>query len=1181
MLSDFASYKPVYLPEDNPSDFSYYFDTSRRRTCYIAPERFVKSLPSNTGSQLLLSDEDVKKGDLTPAMDIFSAGCALAELFSDGHPPFDFSQLLAYRSQEYSVDKHLEKVEDEGIRELLRGMMQREPSKRQSAEALLAQEKNRVFPSYFYDFLQLYINIFSGSQPMLSPDEKIERLAKDIVSVIEMLPTLKDENGEEKQCFEALIIITSLVTSCMRGLHFSSSKLQSLEVLFEIAKYLPAEIILDRIIPYIFHLVHDTLPRVQVVALHTLTRCLSLDSVVHNVPSTDANIFPEYILPGLNSVAHDKAVIVRTAYAEDIAQLADTALKFLEHSQNAFLKANETPRHSYESELSTLHDMVQQSVATLLSDPHNIVKQTLIQNGITKLCVFFGKQKANDVLLSHMITFLNDKQDKNLRGSFFDCIVGVATYIGIHSSPILTPLLQQGLTDPEEYVVRKAINTMSALTSSNLLQKVALYELLEETACLLVHPNLWIRQAIVGFISSLARTLNVVDVQCKVMTVIEPYLKTSVIQLEKEALILNALKPSIPRVVYDIVVRCKDLELFLHTLAERQRSRNFATSGHAPSTQSISTSPKQNNDLRMLFSRLSSEGMTEVVEDQLVAVAKHLRKIHKSLSSLIDETGPNGKIDLGSFGNRVPCQEVTLTRPNYTKSDASGVSLNRRAVDDTTSLNSGMNEEWRHMFGAADPGSMPKFTDNQAKIISSSDNHTSPQRSMEIDYSMQERSFIQYRCAPCRLELRQLVERKQEMHDTIVRNREWAEHEAWTPALPPPGWRLRGALVAHLHEHKAAVNRLLAVPETSLFVSCSSDGCIRLWDCARMEGRNIANRSRTVYNTQSGPLTSLTLCLNNQSLAAANDNGSIYLWKIESNSHKMSVQSTRQLDMQEEGPAVDISYFNSGSKSVLVYATMYGNLIGWDLRKPGDAFRLDNDLRKGVITTMCMDSRQCCLTVGTSSGCHICWDLRFQLPVRKFGHPSDRSPRVRRLVRHPTESSWLISSVQGHNEISMWNIESCTRQTVLWASSAPPLSNAQSQMDSQSMCSLYAATVDQTPFLLSGGTDHRIRYWNLDSLSESYMAVRAGSDAPGQTSFSYRSRLVDGTNVVQEVQTRAGGGRGGVGSGGVGGGEEKGKAGPDLPPAGHHDAVTDIALCHASQCFMLSGSRDGVIKVWK
>lgn len=42
-LVDFASFKPTYLSEHNPADFSYFFDTSRRRTCYVAPERYEKS----------------------------------------------------------------------------------------------------------------------------------------------------------------------------------------------------------------------------------------------------------------------------------------------------------------------------------------------------------------------------------------------------------------------------------------------------------------------------------------------------------------------------------------------------------------------------------------------------------------------------------------------------------------------------------------------------------------------------------------------------------------------------------------------------------------------------------------------------------------------------------------------------------------------------------------------------------------------------------------------------------------------------------------------------------------------------------------------------------------------------------------------------------------------------------
>lgn len=105
---------------------------------------------------------------------------------------------------------------------------------------------------------------------------------------------------------------------------------------------------------------------------------------------------------------------------------------------------------------------------------------------MNKLCEFFGKQKANDVLLSHVITFLNDKEDKQLRGSFYECIVDVAAYVGWHCSPILMPLLQQGLTDPEEFVTTKAINAMAMLTEQGLLHKTALYQLLSETVIFLV-----------------------------------------------------------------------------------------------------------------------------------------------------------------------------------------------------------------------------------------------------------------------------------------------------------------------------------------------------------------------------------------------------------------------------------------------------------------------------------------------------------------------------------------------------------------------------------------------------------------------------------------------------------------------------------------------------------------------
>lgn len=1244
-LVDFASFKPTYLSEHNPADFSYFFDTSRRRTCYIAPERFIKTLGTELTSDLLLDwNRDLERADLTPAMDIFSAGCALTELFTEGHPPFDFAQLLEYRTGNYSPDKCLDRIDDPDVKELLRHMMQRDPSMRLSAETYLRQERGRVFPEVFYTFLQSYTLAFSAA-PILSADEKISRLRKDIDNIISILSVDSDmekstsavselnldsnpaaTNLNEDNCSveateknqtislkeinqsssEALVIITSLVTSCIRGLKLCMSKRQALDILLMLSAHASAETILDRILPYVLSMLHDPLPRVRVKALHTLSKALQY---VKTVPVSDTNIFPEYILPGLSVLTKDQAVIVRAAYAENIAQLAETALRFLEHSQvwqNAYGSSSgdgsgEAPTPDYEMELQTLHGMIQQTVATLITDPQSLVKQTLLENGITKLCVFFGKQKANDVLLSHMITFLNDKEDKHLRGSFFDCIVGVAAYVGYHASPIIFPLLQQGLSDSEELVSVKAVNAMRALTELGLLHKSALYELLNDCAPFLVHPNLWLRHAVVGFISATSRSLSIVDVQCKVMQALEPYLLHAVIQPDKEVLLLNALKPPVPREILDSILKSDiDVQVFFETLQERHNQRSLVRSGHVPQYTEI------HSGLQSLFRRLIDKGMTEEVEDYLSAMSKHLVKIQKHRSHhdvfLIPQESNTGIIDLANT-HKAQAFNVTLVAQEHTKGDSvlsrksSGVTrVGRRGPSAPELMPAAMNKEWLHMFGGVESGgAMLRTADGQPvtgsppRMILDSDMML-PHRSLDTaGYSLPEHFFTQFRCPPCQMELKKLIERKQEQYSSCARTRLAARDTGWETPLPPPGWRLRGTLVAHLHEHRAAVNRLAVLPETSLFASASADGCIRIWDCSKMEGRNIANRSRITANRQTGPLIGLAACPD-QTLAAASQTGDVFVLRVETTTNKTPVLQSRQLDLQEDGCAVDVASFQSGP--VVVYATMYGSIVGWDLRQPGTAWKLENDLKHGVITTMCVDPNESWLALGTSSGYHICWDLRFQLPISTFSH--QENSRVRRLVCHPTEPSWLISSVQGNNEISMWNMEMQCRQSMLWASNAQPFSSNShdnQQRSPNSVCAMYAGTVDKTPFLIAGGSDRRLRYWDLESHVNSHIVVSAAhNDNLNPAHLMYRTRLIDGVNVViEEKQTRprttssGPGSRGstaGVGSA-ASSSEETPRPGPEQPPAGHQDWISDVALCQASQCFLISASCDGVIKVWK
>lgn len=114
-LTDFASYKPTYLPLDDPADFSFFFDTSGRRTCYIAPERFFVA-GSEISKKKATLDFDKRDGKVSESMDVFSLGCVIAELFLEGSAMFTLSQLFKYRAGELNLEHHLAAIDDEDIR---------------------------------------------------------------------------------------------------------------------------------------------------------------------------------------------------------------------------------------------------------------------------------------------------------------------------------------------------------------------------------------------------------------------------------------------------------------------------------------------------------------------------------------------------------------------------------------------------------------------------------------------------------------------------------------------------------------------------------------------------------------------------------------------------------------------------------------------------------------------------------------------------------------------------------------------------------------------------------------------------------------------------------------------------------------------------------------------------------
>lgn len=168
---------------------------------------------------------------------------------------------------------------------------------------------------------------------------------------------------------------------------------------------------------------------------------------------------------------------------------------------------------SYDASLQELQNAVQDHLSTLLVDPSATVKRAILHN-ISSLCVFLGRQRTNDVLLSHMITYLNDR-DWLIRYAFFDSIVDVAACAGGRSlEKFILPLMIQALSgtlasdvadlcinlhpfspeDAEETVVARVLTSLTSLCELGLFQPMRIWELMSATLSFLYHPNIWIRQ---------------------------------------------------------------------------------------------------------------------------------------------------------------------------------------------------------------------------------------------------------------------------------------------------------------------------------------------------------------------------------------------------------------------------------------------------------------------------------------------------------------------------------------------------------------------------------------------------------------------------------------------------------------------------------------------------------------
>ncbi len=143
-------------------------------------------------------------------------------------------------------------------------------------------------------------------------------------------------------------------------------------------------------------------------------------------------------------------------------------------------------------------------------------------------------------------------------------------------------------------------------------------------------------------------------------------------------------------------------------------------------------------------------------------------------------------------------------------------------------------EDWQNLGGGGGGG---PAADSAAKKMSTAGNIIS-----ESGGPLVADSDGQVATAPCKKSLDQLLVEKRRECAIQMAYRDSLRQEGGRAGAGGTAWRPRGVLVAHLTEHKGAVTGLVAVPETTLLASTSADGTLRIWDCTKMEGRNIANK---------------------------------------------------------------------------------------------------------------------------------------------------------------------------------------------------------------------------------------------------------------------------------------------------------------------------------------------------
>ncbi|EGD81284.1 serine/threonine protein kinase [Salpingoeca rosetta] len=920
---------------------------------------------------------------------------------------------------QYDPSATLARIEDEHVRGLVSEMIASDASARPSAAAILERHTGTTFPVYFETVVHPFLLPFARAS---RSSRSIHRLQDTkIFAVKRQLPHLMAQlqhlDTASKQ--DALSLVFSVVLSCVRSLTISNAKLTALDLMLTFAEHASDHHRLERFLPYFMYMMQSNeLPIVRAAALKGMVRLVRM---VSEVQPTDANLFSEYILPVVTPFVKDDNEMCRCAFAASLGPLAACSRRFLDAAQSTYRKtddASSLPFSSFDSELNALRDLIQRDhVMPVLQDSSAHVREAFLSSDLHYLCMFLGTERTMAPLLQHLLTLMNEKRSWRIRKAFFKAVKMIAPYVTTEALiEFLLPMFERALHDSEENVVQAALESLSSIVDQQLFPLPSHRRLLDWSLPLIAHPNAWIRFAVIDLVSTIARQYPPHDADHAVLPVLKDYITYAIGNPQDPKVLAAAAIAPITRQTYEFLVNHEHLQELLGALAQSKLHDVASDKAHVSSSQS------------RLLAALANTGCPAKDWAKILLLEEHISKTR-------DERLQAMKMPKSKQEPTVPARVLAQPPPQAIAPVILKLPESVVKGTDESSSSSSADAEGRHF--SRRKWSLKKSMQAASDTTSSSSNSgggggdtqdSAPDLSLEAKM--------------------QLAMRREE--DT----RRFAAYDADLNAPRRDGrrmapvmqrWKPAGIMVGHLHEHKGPITTLAVAPDGKFFASASKDRSIRIWDCNKLEGKAVTNRSRFQFKEFKAGIRDIAFTGKKHMMAACSGHA-LHLIDIK-HANKVALTVTqRKFDKEHEGAPVRVRQLaaNLHHDDVLAFSTAKGVVGAWDLRTAADGWTVKTKPGYGLAQTFVTDRAGVWMVTGTARGVLTLWDIRFLRPVKSWVDPLgaigqvELFPSAGDVFDHhaqATLSPKVMTTV--NNVIKVWDIHK-QRITDIFAPPRPP-----------------------------------------------------------------------------------------------------------------------------------------------